>query len=197
MGVGKAMIVAGIGSRKGVAANDVLAAIDAALAAHGLSRGDVDRLATAGLKRDESALSDAGAAIGLELTIVGDEALRAASARTLTQSELSLAMTGAPSASEAAALAAAGPESRLLGPRLVLGSVTCAIAISEETAVPPLRRGFAAPPLPHFVRERKGARQSTQAPFLSPNAVGGEVAPRSGDGVGVADPDGTTPDDAS
>ena len=32
------MIVAGIGSRKGVAANDVLAAIDAALAAHGLSR---------------------------------------------------------------------------------------------------------------------------------------------------------------
>ena len=41
------MIVAGIGSRKGVAAKDVLAAIDAALAAHGLSRGEIDRLATA------------------------------------------------------------------------------------------------------------------------------------------------------
>ena len=41
------MIVAGIGSRKGVAAADVLAAIDAALAAHGLTRGQIDRLATA------------------------------------------------------------------------------------------------------------------------------------------------------
>ena len=39
MVMGEAMIVAGIGSRKGVAANEVLAAIDAALAAHGLSRG--------------------------------------------------------------------------------------------------------------------------------------------------------------
>ena len=48
------MIVAGIGSRKSVAANDVLDAIDAALAAHGLSRGAIDRLATAELKRDES-----------------------------------------------------------------------------------------------------------------------------------------------
>jgi cobalt-precorrin 5A hydrolase len=136
MVVGKTMIVAGIGSRKGVAVNDVLAAIDAALAAHGLSRGEIDRLATAELKRDEPALSEAVAAIGLELTIVDNEALQAASPRTLTHSDLSLALSGAPSVSEAAALAAAGPASRLLGPRLVLGSVTCALAVSEETAVP-------------------------------------------------------------
>ena len=45
----------------------MLAAIDAALAAHGLSRGELDRLATAPLKRDEPALSAAGAAIGREL----------------------------------------------------------------------------------------------------------------------------------
>src|SRR3954469_16300101 len=69
------------------------------------------------------------------------------------------------------------------------------IAISEETAVPSLRHRFAAPPLPHFVGERKGAKPSTQAPFLSPNSVGGEVAPQSGDGVGDADPEETTPDE--
>ena len=128
------MIVAGIGSRKGVAANDVLAAIDAALATHGLTRGAIDRLATAELKRDDPALTDASAAIGLELTIVGDDALRAASPRTLTHFGLSLALSGAPSVSEAAALAVAGPASRLLGPRLVVGSVTCAIAIGEDAA---------------------------------------------------------------
>ena len=128
------MIVAGIGSRKGVAANDVLAAIDAALATHGLSRGAIDRLATAELKRDDPALGAASEAFGLELTIVDDEALRGAASRTLTHSDLSLALSGAPSVSEAAALAVAGPASRLLGPRLVLGSVTCAIAISEDAA---------------------------------------------------------------
>ena len=133
------MIAVGIGSRKGVAANDVLAAIDAALAAHGLTRGEIDRLATAELKRGEPVLSEAGAAIGLELTIVDDEKLEAASRRTLTHSDLSLALSGAPSVSEAAALAAAGPGSHLLGPRLVVGAVTCAIAVSERTAVPPLR----------------------------------------------------------
>jgi hypothetical protein len=45
------------------------------------------------------------------------------------------------------------------------------------------------------VRERKGVRPSTQAPFLSPNSVGGEVAPRSGDGVGGTGPDATTSDE--
>jgi cobalt-precorrin 5A hydrolase len=201
MGMDETMIVAGIGSRKGVAATAVLAAIDAALAAHGLTRDQIDRLATAPLKRDEPALHAASVEIGLELVVVDDAALSVASPRTLTRSELSLAMTGAPSVSEASALAAAGPASRLLGPRLVVGSVTCAIAVSEETEgqspLPPLRRGFAAPPLPHSVRERKGAKPSTQAPFPSPNNVGGEVASRSDDGVGVALPGEALPGDAS
>ena len=151
MGVDEAMIVAGIGSRKGVAAEDVLAAIDAALAAHGLTRGQIDRLATAPLKRDEPALSAASAAIGRELVIVDDAALSAASPRTLTHSELSLAMTGAPSVSEASALAAAGPAAACSG-RAGVGSVTCAIAVSEDcraSHLPPLRHRFATPPLPH------------------------------------------------
>ena len=133
MVVGKTMIVAGIGSRKGVAANGRAGRRSTPrLPRMACRAAQIDRLATAELKRDEPALSDAGAAIGLELTIVDDEALRAASPRTLTHSDLSLALSGAPSVSEAAALAAAGPASRLLGPRLVLGSVTCAIAVDGE-----------------------------------------------------------------
>jgi cobalt-precorrin 5A hydrolase len=42
-----------------------------------------------------------------------------------------LALTGVPSVAEAAALAAAGPLAHLIGPRLVIGSATCALASSE------------------------------------------------------------------
>ncbi|MDW6020553.1 cobalamin biosynthesis protein [Mesorhizobium sp. BAC0120] len=130
------MIVAGIGSRKGVATEDVLAAIDAALAAHGLVRSRLDRLATAPLKADEPALHGAANALGLELVVVQDAKLAEVSDRTMTRSEASLEKAGTPSVSEASALAAAGPGSQLLGPRVVVGAVTCAIAISGEGNLP-------------------------------------------------------------
>ncbi|RUW67014.1 cobalamin biosynthesis protein, partial [Mesorhizobium sp. M1E.F.Ca.ET.063.01.1.1] len=41
---------------------------------------------------------------------------------------------GTPSVSEASALAAAGKDAKLLGPRTVLGPVTCAIALGGGTA---------------------------------------------------------------
>ena len=50
---------------------------------------------------------------------------------SLSRSAASRAATGSGSASEAAALAAAGPAARLVGPRLALGPVTCAIAVAE------------------------------------------------------------------
>jgi cobalt-precorrin 5A hydrolase len=128
----KAMIVAGLGSRKGVTADEVLAAIDAALGAHGLTRGDLDLMATARLKEGEPAFAEASTALGVELVVVDQQALGEASHRTLTHSSLSAAHAGTPSVSEASALAAAGPASRLLGPRVVMGAVTCAIAVSGD-----------------------------------------------------------------
>jgi len=64
--------------------------------------------------------------------VVADDALEAASSGTLSRSELSQAQAGTPSVSEASALAAAGKGAKLLGPRTVLGAVTCAIAISGD-----------------------------------------------------------------
>ena len=43
-------------------------------------------------------------------------------------------MTGVPSVSEAAALAAAGPGARLLGPRVAVGPATCALAVTGDGA---------------------------------------------------------------
>ncbi|TGV74743.1 cobalamin biosynthesis protein, partial [Mesorhizobium sp. M00.F.Ca.ET.158.01.1.1] len=52
--------------------------------------------------------------------------------RTLSSSSLSRDLAGTPSVSEASALAVAGKGASLLGPRTVLGAVTCAIAISGD-----------------------------------------------------------------
>lgn len=120
------MMVAGIGCRNGVAAAEVLAAVEAALAAHGLDPVALSALATTAFKRDEKGIAAAARRLGLPLLVVEDEA----SDGTLTRSDLSLAVAGSPSVSECAALGAAGGNARLLGPRLALGPVTCAIAES-------------------------------------------------------------------
>lgn len=128
------MIVAGIGCRKGVRTGDVLAAIETALGAHGLAVSSLSALATAHFKRAEDAISATGKALKLPLLLVDDAALRAVSLRVLTRSEPSLEATGTPSVSETAALAAAGQRARLLGPRIAVGPVTCAIAVAGDPA---------------------------------------------------------------
>lgn len=124
--MGEAVTVAGIGSRRGVSAEEVIAAVNAARAASGGPA--LDALAVLRAKSDEAGIAAAARRLGLPLLIaepVGNAACR-------TRSAASMAATGAASASEAAALGAAGSGARLLGPRVVLGRVTCAIAGTEE-----------------------------------------------------------------
>ena len=128
------MIVAGIGCRKGVKTEEVLAAIETALDTHGLSAAALSALATAHFKRAEDAIAATGKALNLPLLLVDGAALRAVSLRALTLSQPSLAIAGTPSVSETAALAAAGQQARLLGPRFAVGPVTCAIAVAGDFA---------------------------------------------------------------
>ncbi|TPJ62316.1 MULTISPECIES: cobalamin biosynthesis protein [unclassified Mesorhizobium] len=128
------MMVAGIGSRKGVSVEDVLAAIETALEAHGLAMTALSSLATAMLKKDEQAIAAAGRTLNLPVIVVDEAALKAASTKALSNSSLSQDLAGTASVSEASALAVAGEGARLLGPRIVLGPVTCAIAISGDAA---------------------------------------------------------------
>ena len=127
------MIVAGIGSRKGVSAAEVIAAIDAALAgAWAWTRSALSALATGkpqagrgwhrrGERHDEpSAGADRRC-----------RRLRPWRGLTLTKSDASMAAAGTPSVSEAAALAAAGDGARLAGPGSRVGRVTCAIAFGD------------------------------------------------------------------
>lgn len=128
------MIVAGIGSKRGVGVEEVLAALDAALARAGLAREDVSLIAAPAVKGGEAGISEAAAKLGLPLVLVPQTQLEAASNRTRTRSERVVALLRVPSAAETAALAAAGASARLLGPRLALGAVTCALAKREAAA---------------------------------------------------------------
>jgi cobalt-precorrin 5A hydrolase len=130
MGLGEAMIVAGIGCRKGTPAADIEAAINAALSHAGFAKNVLGIIATAAMKGCESGIEAAATNFGLSLVLVQQEELRAANERTLTRSERVIALTGVSSIAEAAALAAAGPAARLLGPRIAVGAATCALATS-------------------------------------------------------------------
>ena len=132
MGLDETMMVAGVGCKAGTAAGEIEAAIAAALARAGLSAAMLTALATSFTKSDEPGIAAAATARGLKLVVVPQRDLAAADARVVTRSERVLALTGVPSVAEAAALAAAGPASRLLGPRVAVGSATCALAVSGD-----------------------------------------------------------------
>ena len=122
------MIVAGIGARKNVTVDEVLAVFDAALATHDLPRAAISALASSSVKSAEPGIAEAASQLGIACQGLSDELLRVADCDTTTRSDASIAATGLASLSEAAALAAAGPGGSLLGPRIALGPATCALA---------------------------------------------------------------------
>jgi cobalt-precorrin 5A hydrolase len=132
MGVGEAMIVAGIGCRKGASAAAISAVIADALARAGLDT--LDLVAAPESKGGEHGVAAAAAVLGVPLVLVAKADLEAAGARTQTRSERVLALVGVPSVAEAAALAAGGPAARLILPRITVGVATCALAIGGERA---------------------------------------------------------------
>jgi cobalt-precorrin 5A hydrolase len=133
MVVGEAMIIAGIGCRKGTPAAEIETAVSAALARAGLDRAAIGMIATSMAKKSEPGIAGAAAAFGVPLTVVPRADLAAAGERVATRSERVLALAGVPSVAEAAALAAGGPAARLIVPRVVVGAATCALAEGGST----------------------------------------------------------------
>jgi len=131
MDLGEVMIVAGIGCRKGASAEEIEAAIAAALAQAGCAPGRLGLIATSDGKGGEPGIVAAAAARGVRLVMVGPADLEAAGTRTQSSSPRVLALTGVPSVAEAAALAVGGSKTRLLLPRIVVGPVTCALAETD------------------------------------------------------------------
>jgi cobalt-precorrin 5A hydrolase len=68
--------------------------------------------------------------------VVPELELFAANGRVETYSERVAALSGVGSVAEAAALAAAGPASTLIVPRLIVGAATCALAATPLEPAP-------------------------------------------------------------
>jgi cobalt-precorrin 5A hydrolase len=134
MGLGKAVIVAGIGCRRGASADAIISAVEEALARCGLAKESLGAVATSAAKRAEPGIAGAASALGVPLIVIRQADLEAAADRTQTRSARVIARTGVPSLAEAAALAAAGATARLLAARIAVGPATCALAAAREVS---------------------------------------------------------------
>ena len=128
-------MVAGIGCRSGVSTEQVESALESAVEALEAALRNMPpaervltAIATPATKSHEPGILAAAASRGIALLLISQPNLEAANPATLTHSEHSMAAMNVHSVAEAAALAGAGPRSRLLGPRIVVGPVTCALA---------------------------------------------------------------------
>lgn len=120
------MRVAGFGFRAGAGSDSLADALARAGGAAGLTA-----LAAPADKAGARCLADLAARLGLPVRAAAPGDL--AAAPTLTEAPRVRAARGTGSVAEAAALAAAGPGARLLGPRAVSADrrATCAIALRE------------------------------------------------------------------
>ena len=125
------MIVAGIGCRKAILAAQVESAIATALRHSQIEADRLSVIAVPAAKGTEAGIVAAAAARGVLLVLITQDALEEADLRTVTRSARSMDTLNVQSVAEAAALAAAGPNSRLLAPRVAVGPVTCALAEGE------------------------------------------------------------------
>ena len=123
-----ASVVAGIGFRRAAAAAEIIALVHRALREAGLAPDALAAIATAADRAGEPAIREAAAAFGLTPGALAPAALAQADARVVTRSVRIEALRRVGSLAEAAALACAGPQARLVLPRIASAGATCALA---------------------------------------------------------------------
>jgi cobalt-precorrin 5A hydrolase len=128
MAGGEAMIVAGIGFRSGVGADEIVGLVMRALDAAALDRAALAGLATADDKAGEAGFCAAADRLAIRVLAVPRTALASAAPQCRTSSARSLRLFGVSSLAEAAALAGAGLPARLVLPRIASPKATCALA---------------------------------------------------------------------
>lgn len=124
-------IVAGIGCRAGVSAEDVVAALRDAEAR---AETRASAMAIPAFKSRERGLTEAATLMGIALILIDDAALAAVQSLCPTRSDRVAAQTGHASIAEAAAFAACGPGATLRLARLAHASVTCALVERQGTS---------------------------------------------------------------
>jgi cobalt-precorrin 5A hydrolase len=119
-------VVVGVGARRGVAEERVLAAVDEALSSAGKTRADVRLLTTIDLKKDEAGILAAADRLGVPVQIIGRERIRVLQ-DALRDPGFVEEITGVAAVCEPAAMLA-GAQTQLLVPKTARDGVTVALA---------------------------------------------------------------------
>ena len=125
------MIVAGVGCRSGVSADEIEKVVRMALGLFQLPVERLDALATESEKATEPAFAEVARRLSAKLMACTLEDLDRVAGQILTPSKLVLESKGVPSIAEASALVIAGRNARLLGTRVATAQATCAIAVGD------------------------------------------------------------------
>ena len=125
------MIVAGVGFRRDVTADEIERVVRLALDVFRLPADRLEFVATESAKATDPAFSEAVRRLAATLVACTIDDLDRVAGRVLTLSKLVLETKGVPSIAEASALVVAGRNGRLLGTRVATEHATCAIAIGD------------------------------------------------------------------
>jgi len=122
-------IVVGVGARKNASENQIIAAVDSALARVNLPVERVNRLATVDIKKDSPSMVSAAEKLGLPIDFVSVDALRSVKYAGLSpDSKLVTEKIGVGGVCERAALIIAGKNANLILKKMKMNGVTVAIA---------------------------------------------------------------------
>ena len=126
----------GVGTEAGAPSEALSDLVDAVLAEHGLARASIGCIVSLDLKAAEPAVHALAATLGVPARFFAADRLLAETARLATPSEIVFRETGCWGVAEGAALAAVGPEGRLLVPKRKGERVTCAVALAPHDLLP-------------------------------------------------------------
>jgi cobalt-precorrin 5A hydrolase len=125
------MIVAGVGFRREVSADEIERVVRLALGMFQLPAERLDAIASESDKATDPAFLEASRRLSVRLLAFTVADLDRVAGQVLTSSKLVLETKGVPSIAESSALVGAGRNGRLLGTRVATASATCAIAIGD------------------------------------------------------------------
>lgn len=132
-----ALLVAGLGCRKGCSRVELEALLHRAMREHGLPIAALGCLASSEIKANEPGMHALAAHLGLPLALLSAAQLAPYDAAVSEQSALSKALTGSAGVAEASALAQAeimgNQKARLLCRKLRSANATCALAVTRLT----------------------------------------------------------------
>ncbi|AXX99451.1 precorrin-3B C(17)-methyltransferase [Profundibacter amoris] len=122
----------GVGCARGADPAELWELVQGALDQAGIAAGALASVNTLDLKADEPAMNELARRLGVPLRLFTAEELEAETARLANPSEVVFAEVGCRGVSEAAALAAAGADSKLAVEKQKTTNCTCAIARAAE-----------------------------------------------------------------